>query len=211
MQTLRVYPNPWLARDRDGVPCAVVPTDPEYDGGGPGRFVGARLDHNATQVLQDFGEMGKHELRSPMQRTRYLYQGIASSDPQLARLLFATEPVALPVTRYYKLRLREGALLPADAETAALGKVRFVPAGELAKRYAIRVAPVALNGDGGGSREPSAPLELKGTLEHGGAPLSLGEKVGDFLPPQPGDQPLPSAPAPAKAKGSKSKTDTERA
>lgn len=142
-QILRVYPNPWLATDRDGLPCAIVPTDPEGDGGGPGQYVGARVDRKRTKVLQDFGENAKHELRSPMQRTVYEYMGTASNDPELARKLFACEPIEIPRTKYYRQRLREGALLAADAETAASAKARFVPRKDLVQRYSLLVGLTA--------------------------------------------------------------------
>lgn len=187
MQKLRVYPNPWKATDRDGLPCAVVPTDPEGDGGRPGQFVGARLDRKRTEVLQKLDP--KLDLRSPMQRTRYQYQGIASDDPALGEKLFATEPVELPPTRYYKQRLREGALFAADKATAELARVRFVAAEDLAKRFAT--APV---------------------MKAGAPPLSDGSPVGGFEPAEPGDAQLPDeldsptfdAPSP-KSKGGKTK------
>jgi hypothetical protein len=110
----------------------VCPRDPESDGGGPGRFVGARVDAKGTEVLQDFGKNAKHELRSAMQRTRYEYMGIASSDPELGSKLAAKEPIELPVTKYYKDRLRDGAILPADKATAEVARLRaFTPASLL--------------------------------------------------------------------------------
>ncbi len=198
-EILRVYPNPWHATDRDGLPCAIVPTDPEGDGGGPGQFVGARVSRKHTEVLQKLEE--HDNLRSARQRTRYEYLGTPSADPELAQKLFACEPVEIPRTKYYRQRLREGALFAADEATARAGKVRFIPAADLAKRFAPRVT------------------ELVGTLEQGGAPLALGTKLGDFDAPKGDERSLPEEPedptfdAPSpKGKGSKSKTsDPERA
>ncbi len=138
MDILLVYPNPWANLDKDGEPCAVCPRDIDGDGGGATQYVGARLDRNRTKVLQDFAalngggprgaELAKHELRSPLQSTKYTYMGIASNDPQLAAKLLEREPIALPRTKYYRDRIAEGALLPANAETAAAGRLRrFVP------------------------------------------------------------------------------------
>lgn len=150
MQVLRVFPNPFAATDRDGVPCAVCPRDPDADGGGPASFVGARVCRKGTQILQDFSKQGRvgklnigdYELRSPMQRTRYEYLGIQSTDPKLAELLSAKEPIELPATKYYKDRLREGALLPADAATARAAKLTaFIEPKTFFARY-VRTQPV---------------------------------------------------------------------
>lgn len=112
MTTLLVYPNPWAAFDKDGTPCGICPRDPEWDGGGPLQFVGARIDKSKTRVTQVL-QRGD-DIRSPMQRTAYEYMGISSSDPDLRQKLFALEPIEIPNTRYYRDRLRDRALLPAD-------------------------------------------------------------------------------------------------
>src|SRR5215216_859286 len=111
MTTLRVLPNPWSAFDKDGHPCGVCPRDPDADAGGPGHYVGARVDPKRTKVLQDFGKMAAHELRSPLQSTKYVYLGISSDDPELATKLIAATPIEIPRTKYYCDRIREGALL----------------------------------------------------------------------------------------------------
>jgi hypothetical protein len=123
MSTLKVYPNPWIARDRNGLPCGVCPRDPEADGGGPGQFVGARVDRRRTEVLQKLAK--GDDLRSPMQRTAYEFMGIASDDPALESKLFACEPVELPRSKYYLSQIRSRALIPADEATAKLAKVKF--------------------------------------------------------------------------------------
>ncbi len=123
MEFLFVYPNPFSAFDKDGHPCGVCPRDPDADAGGPGQYVGARVDSAKTEVLQDFGKMAAHELRSPMQRTKYSYLGIASDDVELGTKLGAKEPIRLPRTKYYRDRLIEGSILSADAATARSANV----------------------------------------------------------------------------------------
>lgn len=122
MDTLLVYPNPWAAFDKTGLPCGVCPRDVELDAGGPGRFVGARLDTKNTKVLQKF-EKPQHEIRSARQLTRYEFMGIAASDPNLGTLLAAKDPIEIPASKYYKERLREGSLLAANEATARAAKL----------------------------------------------------------------------------------------
>lgn len=140
MQVLRVLPNPWAAVDKDGHPCGLCPRDPESDGGGPGLFVGARVDRAKTKVLQNFGtgpfgDNSLHEIRSPRQVTKYSYLGVSSDDPQLAEQLGTKDAIEVPSTKYYRDRLIEGSLIPADVETAR--KVR-VPFAAPAAFYAAR-------------------------------------------------------------------------
>jgi hypothetical protein len=141
MQTLLVYPNPFAAFDKNGVPCGVCPRDPDADAGGPGHFVGARIDSTNTKVLQDFralnarrygaamgAKAAAHEIRSPLQATFYEYMGVASCDPELGTKLATKEPIEIPTTKFYKDRLREGALLAANQDTAkAAGLPVFTP------------------------------------------------------------------------------------
>jgi hypothetical protein len=176
MQVLRVFPNPFAATDKDGVPCAVCPRDPDADGGGPASFVGARVSRSGTQVLQDFSKQGRvgtlnigdYELRSPIQRTRYEYLGIQSTDPELARKLSEKAPIELPATKYYKDRLREGALLPADAETAHVAKLagfvdpkvvfaRYAPAPELPATPGLDLLPQSPDAQGNVLEAPALP------------------------------------------------------
>lgn len=166
MQTLRVYPNPWAAFDKNGVPCAVCPRDPDADAGGPGQFVGARIDRKNTKVLEDFAagyvakfgsalakRIAEQEHRSPRQATFYQYLGIESFDQQLAEKLAAKEPVEIPATKYYKDRIREGALIAADAETAAKCKVpHWMPPAEYFNSRRVVAAPTSSES----ATEPSA-------------------------------------------------------
>ncbi len=137
MDFLYVYPNPFSAFDKDGHPCGVCPRDPDADAGGPGQYVGARVDSDKTEVLQDFGKMAPHELRSPMQRTKYSYLGISSDAPDLIAQLVSKEPIRLPMTRYYRERLVEGSIISADAATAMAARVsHFAPPAEYFKQHA---------------------------------------------------------------------------
>jgi hypothetical protein len=139
---LRVFPNPWAARDKDGVPCGVCPRDVEKDGGGRASFVGARIDPQHTKVLQELAET---EIRKPQQRTRYQFMGLAADDPQLREKMLALEPIELPETRYYKDQIAQGALLAADAATAAKARIKeFTPRQPLAKPE--EVPPASFNG-----------------------------------------------------------------
>ncbi len=125
MATLRVFPNPWSAPlDKHGSPCGICPRDPDSDGGGPGQYVGARVDRKRTVVLQKLEAYDR--VRSARQNTFYEYLGIASDDAELGAKLAAKEPVEVPKTPYYKDRLRDGSLIAADEETARIAKVRFV-------------------------------------------------------------------------------------
>jgi hypothetical protein len=170
MNVLRVYPNPWAATDKHGVPCGVCPRDPESDGGAPGQYVGARVDKKRTQVLQDFGEHAAHELRSPMQRTCYEYLGVASDDPELGTKLLSKEPVELPRSKYYRDRIADGSLLCADKATADAAKFRgFVPIEQLSKRFVAAPAPPATPTveaeaiDSPAPKKPKKPSDLEVT------------------------------------------------
>ncbi len=164
---LYVYPNPFAAFDRDGHPCGVCPRAPDADAGGPAQFVGARLDRERTVALQDFGENAPHELRSPMQSTKYSYLGIASSDPHLAVKLLAKEPVRLPRTKFYRDRIAEGALLPVDQATANAGRLRrFLPPRERLQQYlAPPAAPAELEPTPGMAPPPTSPDAEGNVLE----------------------------------------------
>jgi hypothetical protein len=157
--TLSVYPNPWAAFDKNGVPCAVCPRDPEADGGVPGSYVGARVDKKHTKVLQDFAagyvakfgaavakKLAEQEHRSPIQATYYEYLGISALDPELAEKLAAKAPIEIPATKYYKERIREGALIAADKATATRCKVAgwAEPAAYFAARALSKAAVEAV-------------------------------------------------------------------
>lgn len=160
--TLSVYPNPWAAFDKNGVPCAVCPRDPEADGGVPGSYVGARVDRKNTKVLQDFAagyvakfgaavakKLAEQEHRSPIQATYYEYLGISALDNELAEKLAAKTPIQIPATKYYKERIREGALIAADKATATRCKVAgwAPPAAYFASRVLAKAVEGQANGE----------------------------------------------------------------
>lgn len=124
MTILRVYPNPYAAFDKNGVPCGVCPRDPADGGGGIGQYVGARLDRKRTTMVSDVPK-GETLLKSRHERV-YEYMGIAAIDPQLASKLGDAEPVELQKSPYYRSRLIARELLPADKETAALAGVPYM-------------------------------------------------------------------------------------
>lgn len=154
MQTYRVYPNPFAAFDKNGVPCGVCPRDPDADAGGPGMFVGARVDKKNTRVLQDFASIngakfGSHvgamiargEIRSPRQVTLYEYMGVESCDPELAAKLGAKDAIEIPATKYYKDRLRDGSLIAADIKTSRAAKlIGFQPPAQVLAHLAPKPA-----------------------------------------------------------------------
>lgn len=160
MSTLKVYPNPWSARDKAGLPCGVCPRDPESDGGGPGQYVGARVDRRRTEVLQVLAK--GDDLRSPMQRTVYEYMGIASDDPELAAKLFACAPIELPRTKYYRDRIADRSLLCADKATAESARFKaFVPVAEIGKRYSPKPAPAIASPAAEAEKPIPTPAKVK--------------------------------------------------
>jgi hypothetical protein len=191
MNTFRVYPNPFLVADKQGTPCALCPRDPDQDAGGPGMYVGARPDKKNTQILQDFTAINaekvgsrfapmvaRNEIRSPQQITRYEYMGIPSLDPELGQKLAAKDPIEIPATKYYRERLREGSIIPADIETSRAAKLlAFVPASEFFRRYVPPELPEAP----GLEPLPQSP-DAEGNLLEGPA-LPAGEtREGVTLP-----------------------------
>jgi hypothetical protein len=110
---LLAYPNPFIHLDHDGYPAGACPCDmPEHVGMTTRRWVGAELDPAATMLLEKLTEE-ERRYRDARQQTRFLFT--------------FSEPTKLPVTEYYKDRLRHGEILPADADSARLGGIDFMP------------------------------------------------------------------------------------
>jgi hypothetical protein len=178
MNVLRVFPNPFSARDKTGAPCGVCPRDPESDGGGPGQFVGARLDRGNTKVLQKLKK--GDDIRSPMQRTAYEFLGVSALDPELAAKLMNAEPIEVPRTKYYRDRIAEGSLIAADEATARVAKGRFVEPKAFFARYVVApVAAPAVEAEPVTEPVTEAPvLELPAASEGSEAPVVLDAPEG---------------------------------
>lgn len=159
---LRVYPNPWLALDKNGVPCAVCPRDPDQDGGGPLQFVGARIDKARTVVTQKL--MRGDDIRSPMQNTGYTYLGFSADDPELRSKIFWAEPIEVPSTNYYRARLRDRSLLSAD-EVHAMRKHLAKPTPPKAPAPEAPPPPPPPPPETKADAPPEAPTEPKKTAD----------------------------------------------
>jgi hypothetical protein len=161
MQTISVLPNPWAAVDAFGVPCAVCPRDPDADAGGPGQYVGAKVDPKRTLVLQKL-EKGD-DLRSPRQKTVFSYLGKPADDPELRAHLLSREPIKIPATTYYRQRIAEGVLVCADAESAKVARFKnFVP---LDHAFPLPPEPVAPNAPAEQPEEAKAEAPSAATEE----------------------------------------------
>lgn len=123
---INVVPNPWLALDAKGRPCAVVPVDFEKHSQNR-RWVGADLMAVETRK-QETQRVGKHTQVTVEARHEHRWK-------------FATSPVAVPISDYYIDRLRRGELLPGDEECARSAGVPFVsPDKTLASAKAAAVS-----------------------------------------------------------------------
>lgn len=105
---LVVFANPWVALDHKGRACGACACDPVHHTPDR-RFVGAEVDMERTKLL-----------RNPRPGD------VLRSVPQDTVWKFDTGPVKLPITGYYKDKIRKGDLIAADAETAALAGIAFV-------------------------------------------------------------------------------------
>lgn len=154
LKTLRVLPNPWLHLHpyADGIwrPCCVVACDPVEHSPVPGRYVGAMPDVAVETVPAATLRVGRSVVRT--QRSRHdLYWK------------FATEPVEIPNTGYYRDQIRQHALVAADAETAQAAGVKFVePAQVLETEKAAATASFdALYGEGSWTENEAALAALE--------------------------------------------------
>lgn len=103
-ETLRVLPNPFLF---GGDPLCACATDPvEHIAG---RYVGA------TPVVTEIGET-----MTVGTLTGFLGHAQHEVDWQ-----FSDDVQEIPNTAYYRQQLKDGALVPADAETAAKAGLKF--------------------------------------------------------------------------------------
>jgi hypothetical protein len=112
---MKVFPNPWFGGRG---PCAVVQYDMDNHRAVRG-FVGATFDREICVVTQPATHQSDR-----VQGVGYLYRGIKAADLTPEKLV-AAGPVEIPKTAYYCQRLRHHELIPADVETAKIGRVRW--------------------------------------------------------------------------------------
>lgn len=121
---LFVYPNPFIHLDHDGYPAGACPCDMlEHVSETVRKFVGASLDGKNTFLLEKLS-IEEAQYRNARQQTRFVFD--------------LSAPTMLPVTEYYKDRLRAGEILPADERTAIIAGVKYVH-----PREALRAAKEA--------------------------------------------------------------------
>lgn len=117
---MKVATNPHLVVDHVGRPCGACPIDPRdpryYDPAKPKNpevrgWVGARLE-SGPKLLRKGLEKG--DASDPSDRHDITFE-------------FRREPFDIPDTRFYRDRIKEGALLAADEATARICGVTFVP------------------------------------------------------------------------------------
>jgi hypothetical protein len=127
---LRVYPNPWAARDRHGKPCGVYPLDTEYS---VLAFIGAEVDRDATKVVSR-GALGpviqfRHgdgtllPQQDRRQRTSYKWRGM-TADTVTPEGIIAAGALELPSTPFYRAGIHSGCLVAADKDTAGRCRIR---------------------------------------------------------------------------------------
>jgi hypothetical protein len=112
---LRVLPNPFRFGGNPMCACASDPT-PEVDF--PRRYIGAR------PIVRSIGEsvtVGK-------------YRGVIGDEQHEVEWEFSSEVQSIPNTGYYRSVLKDGALVPADAETAAKAGLKFTSVEQMLAR-----------------------------------------------------------------------------
>lgn len=138
-RTLRVLPNPWTHIDHRGLPAGVVRFDYHEHNTQRG-WVGARIA-TATKTSGAFSEVVNGKVFT------------TGTDVHEIEWEFATEPVTLPNTGYYRSAVLGDGLVAADKETAIACGIRAeefeAPAVHLAKKRAEAIAEFdAHNGEG---------------------------------------------------------------
>jgi hypothetical protein len=143
---LQVLPNPYRVLDANGKPTAVVPCHPRH---APGEFVGAT---KSLIVASKEDEAKFIDIKRMVGGRQVIEKTLAQFDRSKASFEFSTEPVQVPaegpVGAYYRDRVREGSLLPADRATAqkcgvpfesaekAVAKERNAAADEFKRQFA---------------------------------------------------------------------------
>ena len=134
--TLRVLPNPFVRLDHAGVPNTTYPFDPTHSP--DRRWVGAVVDRAVgpdglprTRKLDTPGDLTvmiggrkRYVDRSPRKRIQFRHD--------------VEQPTVLPVTGHYLRGIRQGALVAADSQTAAIAGLAFVDPAVALRRAAER-------------------------------------------------------------------------
>jgi hypothetical protein len=108
-EKLRVLPNPYLFGGNPLCACASDPVEHIQ-----GRYIGAQ------PVVKSGGET----------ITVGSLTGFVGGEQTEVEWEFSTEPQEIPKTNYYLQMIREGALVPADAATAALAGIKGFTSAE---------------------------------------------------------------------------------
>lgn len=112
-KTLSVYADPFAALDHEGRPAHACPTDPSHTGT-ERRWVGACL--SAETALHDI---------SRDEKLSFVVAAKLHEHPQTTVFDHDEKAIELPATQYYRARLRDRSLIPADAKTAREVGIEF--------------------------------------------------------------------------------------
>lgn len=107
---LVVFPNVYAAADHLGRLSAAVRYDPDHGKPGVVHFVGAEMQRTPREGLIR-NELKERGVRQTMYDTTFK---------------FSLTEQRIPHTDFNKRQIRDGSLIPANAETARLGGVKFV-------------------------------------------------------------------------------------
>lgn len=187
VKTLSVLPNPWTYIDHKGRPAGRFPYESADGVPTDGRTIGSHIasaeEIQAAKTVRIAGQT--------------FQLSAADHDIQVA---YSSDPVTVPNTQYYRKAISRGDLIAADVRSATLSGIAQKDFESYDKHIDAKRAQAiadfdAANGDGAFAyfAEERALLATKvtvdgvpvsGTLESGGAPLSMGTKIGDFEPAQ---------------------------
>lgn len=154
LKTLRVFPNPWALIHHELGPQGACPTDNGGREDGPLRFVGAVREPFGVEKREGFKVNGldASDPRGSRAFGRFRYPGLNAD-------LTSGTPIEVPASSgYYKQRLQQGDLVPADERTAKFVGSKFA---DLKAAKAAGVA--AFDADHGGG----SWLELEKLLGDG--------------------------------------------
>jgi hypothetical protein len=185
VKTLSVLPNPWVYIDHKGRPAGRFPYESADGVPTDGRTIGSHIA-SAEEV----------KAAKRIKIAGFTFQlSAADHDIQVA---YSEEPVTVPNTQYYRKAISRGDLIAADVKSATLSGIAAADFESYtkhieSKRNEAIAAFDAANGDGAFEHFEAERLRadtkvtvdgvaVSGTIESGGAPLSMGTKIGDFEP-----------------------------